>query len=311
MAVIYRITNMANDHYYIGSAESFERRRWQHVYDLKRNQHKNPRLQAAWNKYGADMFVFEVLEEVPEGRSTFDVENTYLTRCVGQPDCYNINTDAIGMRTGLTMSEESKAKLSANRKGKHAGDQHYRYGKQLSEDIKAKISAAQKGKPNKMKGQKMSEQGRANVIAAVKRGEESHFYGKRPANADDLQKTVYARQPDGSLVQYPSLTHIRDTYGVAIGTVIRACKNGKTIQTGAFTGYQLSYSPLSAETIPEEYRHLPRTRQLAKEQGAKQYFTGIPCERGHLSPRAVKGTCIFCRREDEKRSRTVDTPSAT
>ena len=47
MAVIYRITNMANGKYYIGSAESFARREWQHKYDLRRGVHKNPRLQAA------------------------------------------------------------------------------------------------------------------------------------------------------------------------------------------------------------------------------------------------------------------------
>lgn len=313
MAVIYRITNMANDHYYIGSAESFERRRWQHQYALKRQEHKNPRLQAAWNKYGADMFVFEVIEEVPEGRSAFDIENTYLMKCVGQPDCYNINTDAVGMRTGIKMSEKSKAQLSKSRKGKHAGSEHYRYGKQVSEEVRVKISASQRGRPNPRKGMKMSEKGYANVVAAVKRGADSHFYGKRPVNADDLQKTIYACQPDGTLVQYPSLTHIRDTYGVSIGTIIRACKSGKPIQTGAFTGYQLSYVPFATELpVPEEYRHLPRTRQLAKEQGAKQYFTGIPCERGHLSPRAVKGTCIFCRREDDRAKRhAIDTPQTT
>ena len=47
MAVIYQITNMVNNKYYIGSAESFARREWQHKYDLKRNAHKNPRMQAA------------------------------------------------------------------------------------------------------------------------------------------------------------------------------------------------------------------------------------------------------------------------
>ena len=50
MAVIYQITNMVNGKYYIGSAESFARREWQHKYDLKRGAHKNPHLQASWNK---------------------------------------------------------------------------------------------------------------------------------------------------------------------------------------------------------------------------------------------------------------------
>lgn len=145
MAVIYQITNMVNSKYYIGSAESFERRVWQHKNDLKRGAHKNPRLQASWNKHGADAFVFEILEVVPEGIATFDHENTYLHRHVGLTACYNINTDAIGMRTGIPHSEESKAQVSANRRGKHAGADHYRYGQTLSDEVKEKIGAAQRG----------------------------------------------------------------------------------------------------------------------------------------------------------------------
>lgn len=314
MAVIYRITNMANNHYYIGSAESFARREWQHKYALKRNEHKNPRLQAAWNKYGSEMFVFEVIEEVQEERSAFDVENTYLMKCVGQPDCYNINTDAIGMRTGIKLSEESKQRVSQGRKGKHAGLAHYRYGTKLSDEVKAKISATQKGRPNPNKGKKMSEQGRANVIAAIKRGEQSVFYGKRPANADALQKKVYARKPDGTIVEFPSLTFIRDTHGVSIATIIRSCKSQAVIKLGVFAGWQLSYEPFTTPiNIPEEYLSLPRSRSEAKARGAKNYYTGIPCERGHLSIRATKGTCIACRREDEKaaRKKLVDTHSTT
>lgn len=145
MAVIYRITNMANGKYYIGSAESFARREWQHKYDLRRGKHKNPKLQAAWNKYGEDMFVFEIIEEVQEDRNAFDIENTYLMKCVGQPDCYNINTDAVGMRTGIPHTEETKAKISRAQKGKRAGADHYRYGKVLSEEIRKKIGDSQRG----------------------------------------------------------------------------------------------------------------------------------------------------------------------
>jgi group I intron endonuclease len=298
MAVIYRITNMANNKYYIGSAESFERRKWQHTYDLKRGAHKNPHLQAAWNKYGADMFVFEILETIPDGISVYDVENRYLHSCVGQADCYNINIDAHKPRLGKTHSAETRAKIAANRTPP-AGPNHYRYGKPVDPEIRAKISATQSGRPNPRKGQKMSEQGRANVSAAVKRGEDNHFYGKRPTNADDLQKSVYVRKPDGVFETYPSLTYIRDTFGVSIATIIRACKSGRPIRVGVASGWEMSYTPFEPVSVPDEYAHLPRTRQLAKEQGAKQYFTGVPCERGHVGPRATKGTCIMCRREDE------------
>lgn len=303
MAVIYRITNMANDRYYIGSAESFARREWQHKYDLRKGKHKNPRLQAAWNKYGEEMFVFEVLEEVPEGEATFDRENVYLHEHVGKPECYNINTDAIGMRTGIPMSEASKRQLSKNRKGKHAGEDHYRYGQEVAPEVRAKISATQKGRPSPMKGKKMSEQGRQNVIAAIKRGEESHFYGKRPKNADDLQKAVLAVLPDRSERCFESLSKMRDELGISLATIIRACKSGNPVKFGPYAGWVLFYAdsaPNEAPEIPEEFMHLPRSRSEAKKLGAKQYFTGMPCDRGHISPRATKGACIACRREDDK-----------
>jgi len=305
VAVIYRITNMANGHYYIGSAESFARREWQHKYDLKRGVHKNPRLQAAWNAYGEDMFVFEAIEEVPPDRTAFDIENTYLIQCVGKPDCYNVNVDAYVPRLGIPHTEASKAKVSASRKGKAAGENHYRYGKQVSPEVRAKISATQKGRPNPRKGLPMSEQGRANVAAAVKRGEESHFYGKRPSNADDLQKTVYALKPDGTTAEFSSLSYMRGTLGVSLGTIIRACKSGKPVSVGVMSGWILSYEPVQAPVIPEEYASMPRTRQLAKEQGVTRYFTGQPCNRGHLSPRSIKGACLECACEDERRKRVA------
>lgn len=303
MAVIYRITNMENGHYYVGSAESFARREWSHKYELRKGTHKNPRLQAAWNKYGEEMFVFEVLETVPEGVTAFEVENKYLAECVGKPDCYNINTNAFVPRLGVMLSDEAKQNISRARKGKHAGQNHYRYGKTLAEEIRAKISASQKGKANPRKGQRMSEHGRANVAAAVKRGAESHFYGKRPENADGLQRAIVATLPDRSLREFKSLTELRDTMGVSIATIIRACKSGNPVKCGAIAGWVLSYKDEEqhvAPIIPTEYAHLPRSRQQAKQEGAKQYFTGLPCERGHIAVRSTKGTCIECRREDDK-----------
>lgn len=42
----------------------------------------------------------------------------------------------------------------------------------------------------------------------------------------------------------------------------------------------------------------PKTRTEAKLAGAKYYFTGEPCVRGHIALRKVKGSCVDCVRED-------------
>lgn len=240
MAVIYRITNMANGKYYIGSATSFARREWQHKYDLRRGVHKNPRLQAAWDKYGADMFVFEVIEELPEGVSQLQIEDSYLMKCVGSPDCYNINTGAEIARLGILHTEESKRKTSENRKGKHAGEKHYRYGQTVAFEVREKIGAAQRGKP-KAPGRKVSEKGKAKIRANIEAGRShKHWVGRshtEEAKAK-MSKKVHVT-PDN--LTFPSLTATLQHYGIQMPTLRRALKSGKPIQKGKLAGYIFTY----------------------------------------------------------------------
>lgn len=42
----------------------------------------------------------------------------------------------------------------------------------------------------------------------------------------------------------------------------------------------------------------PKTRAEAKAAGAKYYFTGLPCVRGHIALRKTKGVCVACMKED-------------
>lgn len=42
----------------------------------------------------------------------------------------------------------------------------------------------------------------------------------------------------------------------------------------------------------------PKTRAEAKALGAKFYFTGEPCVRGHIALRKTKGSCLECVKED-------------
>jgi 5-methylcytosine-specific restriction endonuclease McrA len=42
----------------------------------------------------------------------------------------------------------------------------------------------------------------------------------------------------------------------------------------------------------------PKTRKEAQALGAKFYFTGEPCVRGHVALRKTKGSCVECVKED-------------
>lgn len=62
---IYAIRNVENNKLYIGYSSCLRQRKNSHFKDLKWNSHKNPRLQNAYNKYGKEKFLFEVIEEMP------------------------------------------------------------------------------------------------------------------------------------------------------------------------------------------------------------------------------------------------------
>lgn len=83
MRAIYRIICIPSRKCYVGSAQSVSRR-WQvHQTTLRCNVHPNPKLQAAWNKYGAHQFRMEVIREVCPDENLFEAEQWYLdhTRC--------------------------------------------------------------------------------------------------------------------------------------------------------------------------------------------------------------------------------------
>jgi len=133
---IYQIRNILNNKLYIGSAagKGFQNR-WQfHLADLKKDKHHSSKLQNAWNKYGEESFVFEVLEEcVPE--KCIEREQYYLDFVKPEYNCRPIANSQLGfkhskatklhlskIKTGLKHSIESKLLMSQKRIGKYTGE---------------------------------------------------------------------------------------------------------------------------------------------------------------------------------------------
>ena len=59
---IYKITNITNGKFYIGSSVNIYNRKHTHITHLNKNIHHNQHLQNSYNKYGKDEFLFEVVE---------------------------------------------------------------------------------------------------------------------------------------------------------------------------------------------------------------------------------------------------------
>lgn len=109
MTGIYGIRNIINGKLYVGQSSNIESRWKTHQYDLNHNRHHNKHLQAAWNSYGEDAFLFFVIEECHvkdlNGYEMFWIDY-YQSRYLG----YNLDLGGEGIR-GYKHTEEELSKM--------------------------------------------------------------------------------------------------------------------------------------------------------------------------------------------------------
>jgi group I intron endonuclease len=146
---IYKITHRDSGKCYVGQSKDVFKR-WKEHSNLAAK--KKYALQNAFVLYGIDKFSFEVLEECD--REMLNDKEVYWISCFDSvaPNGYNLTS---GGGQGVTVSDETKAKQSAVRKGRKLrprSEEHkanisaVRKGKKQSEEHKAKRSASMKGK---------------------------------------------------------------------------------------------------------------------------------------------------------------------
>ena len=283
---IYKIINTVNGKFYVGSTTNTRERFRVHRKRLRKGNHHAKHLQAAWNKYGENAFVFVVIETIPDGQSLQAAEDVWLAEHVGKEHCYNksrySDTPMRGIAKedhpsfGRPKTEEERQAISATLKEFYAADitNHPRFGKQHTEEVKerirqkklanptkawlgkersdetkAKISAAQAGVA-KATGRKVSEEGRDKIRANIEAGRSHrHWLGRKHTEEAKakMSKTVFVK-PDGIL--FPSLSAVLQYYGLKMPTLNRALKSGKPLQKGKLAGYEFSYGGVN--TVPTE-----------------------------------------------------------
>lgn len=238
---IYKIINVINNKFYVGSAENFTRRKRIHWWMLRRGTHGNKHLQAAWGKYGEQAFTFVIVEELPEGVDVLAAENIWLKEHVGKGYCYNIATDATSPQTGMY------------------GEKNSMWGKTFShtEEAKAKIAAASKARVQtdeekvkrrkSMRGHHVAASTKAKISATLS-GEGNYWFGKkRPDHGAKVSRQVVATSPDGRTLKYDSIQALREASGIKPPTANRALKSGLPLKRGPYKGWSFKYldSPLA------------------------------------------------------------------
>lgn len=228
---IYKIINVVNNKFYVGSAVDLKRRKTRHFSELRNNKHSNGRLQNSWNKYGEQSFVFVVVEDLPDDADLLAAENVWLKEHVGKDYCYNLGVDATAPMAGF--GGELSPTWGRKRTPEELAAQSWA-GKKHSPESKAKIREFLLGKPK-------SAEVRAK-IAATLLGEGNYWYGKkRPDHGAKVSRAVVATSPDGKTLDYDSIQALREASGMKPPTVNRALKSGAPLRRGPYKGWSFKY----------------------------------------------------------------------
>ncbi|MBP2638445.1 MAG: hypothetical protein H6Q72_4352 [Firmicutes bacterium] len=150
---IYKIFCVKNKHFYVGRTVNFEKRKNDHLRELRTNTHKNQRLQNCYNKYGEESLIFDVITVVDKDQQVA-VEQMYINAYIDHDRCMNINRSADTF-CDVPMTEERKRKISLARIGRKQRSRSNAFkeahskmfmGHVLSKETKLKISNSHKGK---------------------------------------------------------------------------------------------------------------------------------------------------------------------
>lgn len=116
MIGIYKITNSIDNTNYIGKSKDIKTRIRKHKYRLTHGIHHNRHLQRAWDKYGAENFLFELLEECEVER--LDMREIYfIYKYNSFHKGFNMSIGGDGC-LGYKHTEQAKKKMRIRNTGK-------------------------------------------------------------------------------------------------------------------------------------------------------------------------------------------------
>ena len=129
---IYMIQNVKNGKVYIGSSINGNKRYREHLYDLKRGDHRSSRLQNSFNRYGSEAFVFIVLKYTE--RENLREEEARLIRILDSTNRekgYNMSDlTELGVLKHTETSKEKMRKAGKGRKHTEASKENMRKSQQ-------------------------------------------------------------------------------------------------------------------------------------------------------------------------------------
>lgn len=241
-AVIYKIINIQNAKFYIGSSTVLAARWRKHTRDLRANNHHCPHLQSAWNKYGEDSFVFRVVEVVEPQEQLSIAEQRWLNEHHGKAYCYNFAKYVDNSNRGVVRAESHKQALSVALTEFYKNNPHHAVGRRHSEASKALMRNNRAGKPVAESTKELLRLANVGKVASAEtRAKLSAQRKGRVRSADHAAKFNKAVVEVVSGVVYPSLKAVKEAFGMTPGMLAKALAADKPLTKGKNVGKHFKY----------------------------------------------------------------------
>lgn len=247
--LVYVIRNVMNGKVYVGSTVNMSKRKARHLNDLNKNSHANKHLQKAWNKYGEENFIHEIIEVCANEEVLRKKELEHIARL-----------NALNHNLGYNISESTTNFSASGVNHPHFGKcfktlgykNHWK-GKRLPESTKEKLRRPRSekskirmslnhadfsGSNNPMYGREHSKKTLEKISKSLKGkavGENHPMYGKkRSGELAGHKKKVAQYGKDGVFVkEYINITEAAKETGSTRQHISKCCK-GERKTTGGF-----------------------------------------------------------------------------
>lgn len=231
---IYRITCAVTGGFYIGSSINLSRRWSEHRNSLRKNAHSNRKLQHAWNKYGEDVFIFEILELV---LSAFLIEREQYWLDTLKPfgdKGFNLAIYAQAGCLGIKMSPEACAKMSKAKLGKPSP----RLGSKAAPETIERLRISHLGHKPHNKGKKASPE----TIEKLRVISTGNTYRRGTKTSPDTCEKIRLAgigntNRRGTKTSPEGLANLRTVYAQRAQTLILVDPEGNEYKTKDVTGF--------------------------------------------------------------------------
>jgi len=249
MMAVYTIKNILDGKMYIGSSIDIERRKRQHLNSLLKNEHHSIHLQRAWNKYGKDNFVFEILDSNVTKENLREKEKEWILRCKTLDVEFGYNISESTVCCSLSGEKHPMYGIKFSDIGRTSFWKGKKIPKEICEKMRKPRSEAGKlnikqnqpdrsGIKNSMYGKQFSKVHREKISHALQgkmSGSKNPMYGRIRGgeNAGHKRKVVQISENGEYINEFVTIADAAESTK-AVRQQISKCCSGKRKTTGGF-----------------------------------------------------------------------------